>query len=47
MDACAPSSCCFTTLQSCFAENEDVCAEWEICAAKIQYQEEQEEGFEE
>ena len=47
MDACAPSHCCFATSQSCFAENEDVCAEWEICAAKIQYQEEQEEGFEE
>lgn len=47
MDACAPSNCCFAISQSCFAENEDVCAEWEICTAKIQPQEEQEEGFEE
>lgn len=46
-NACAPSNCCFATSQSCFAENEDVCAEWEICAAKVQPQEEQEEGFEE
>jgi hypothetical protein len=47
LDACAPSRCCFATSQSCFAENEDVCADWNICASRIQDQEEQEEGFEE
>ena len=45
-EACAPSDCCFTTAQSCFAENEETCAQWEICAAGIQSQEEQDVGFE-
>ena len=42
-DACSPSDCCFATSQSCFAGNEDVCAEWVVCASRVQPQEEQED----